>query len=112
MKFMLMMHGSRAGFEALAKWKPEEFHAHIRFMLDLNAKLTSSGELVLAEGLDVPPTLPLSAMGRSRRPRSSWSGSGSSIARRPSERTRSPRWPRWRQALAASRWRFRSKCDK
>lgn len=54
MKFMLMMHGSRAGFEALAKWKPEEFHAHIRFMLDLNAKLTSSGELVLAEGLDVP----------------------------------------------------------
>ncbi len=54
MKFMLMMHGTRAGFETLANWRPEEFQAHIRFMLDLNQKLTNTGELVLAEGLDLP----------------------------------------------------------
>jgi hypothetical protein len=54
MKFMLIMQVTRSGWESLASWKPEEFHAHIRFMKDLVRELTQSGELVLAEGLDMP----------------------------------------------------------
>ena len=54
MKFMLIMQGTKSGWESLASWKPEEFHAHIRFMKDLVAELTRAGELVLAEGLDMP----------------------------------------------------------
>ena len=54
MKFMLMMHGTQKGWEALSTWKPAEFKAHIEFMLDFNKELTRSGELVLAEGLDIP----------------------------------------------------------
>ena len=54
MKFMLIMTGTRSGWESLASWKPEEFHAHIRFMQDLVAELTRTGELALAEGLDMP----------------------------------------------------------
>ncbi|MBK7875499.1 MAG: hypothetical protein IPJ77_07070 [Planctomycetes bacterium] len=54
MKFMLMMHGTAAGFRELSKWKPEEFKAHIEFMIDFAKKLRASGELVLAEGLEMP----------------------------------------------------------
>lgn len=54
MKFMLMMQGTQSGWEALSTWSPSEFKAHIEFMIDLAKELTSTGELVLAEGLDVP----------------------------------------------------------
>jgi hypothetical protein len=51
---MLTMQGTRQGWESMSTWTPEEFQAHIRFMTDLYAELSASGELVLAEGLDVP----------------------------------------------------------
>lgn len=54
MKFMLMMQGTKSGWDSLSKWKPEEFKAHVEFMIDFNKQLTQSGELVLAEGLDLP----------------------------------------------------------
>jgi len=54
MKFMLIMQGTRSGWESLASWKPEEFKAHIGFMMDFVGELTRTGELVLAEGLDMP----------------------------------------------------------
>jgi len=54
MKFMLMMHGTRKGWESMSSWTPAEFKAHIEFMIGFNAKLAAAGELVLAEGLDVP----------------------------------------------------------
>lgn len=54
MKFMLMMQGTQSGWEALGTWPPADIKAHIEFMLDLNKELTKSGELVLAEGLDLP----------------------------------------------------------
>jgi len=54
MKFMLMMHAPRNCTELLAKWSPADFKAHVEFMLKLNEELTSAGELVLAEGLDMP----------------------------------------------------------
>jgi hypothetical protein len=54
MKFMLMMSGTKAGFEGLAKWTPAEFKAHVAFMKNFNKELVASGEFVLAEGLDMP----------------------------------------------------------
>ena len=54
MKYMLTMQGTAKAWESMGTWKPEEFKAHIRFMMDLNAELSAAGELLQAEGLDVP----------------------------------------------------------
>jgi hypothetical protein len=54
MKFMLMMQGTQSGWESMATWAPADIKAHIGFMINLARDLTSSGELVMAEGLDVP----------------------------------------------------------
>lgn len=54
MKFMLMMQGTRKGWESMGSWRPEEIAEHIRFMQRLVEELRATGELLLAEGLDVP----------------------------------------------------------
>jgi hypothetical protein len=53
MKFMLMMHYPGEG-PAIHTWPPKDIQAHIAFMIDLNKKLTASGELVDAQGLTGP----------------------------------------------------------
>jgi hypothetical protein len=56
-KFMLMMHSpaNAPANAGIASWKPEEVQNMIKFMKDLNADLSSRGELASAEGLDYPP---------------------------------------------------------
>jgi hypothetical protein len=54
MKFMLLMQGTRAGWESMGAWPPGDIQAHIRFMIELATELGARGELLLAEGLDVP----------------------------------------------------------
>jgi len=54
MKFMLMMQATRAGWESMSTWSAADFKAHIEFMKRLDRDLTAAGELVLAEGLDLP----------------------------------------------------------
>lgn len=55
MKFILMMHGTRAGWETIVStWSPAEFAAHFEFMQRFARDLAAAGELVLAEGLDMP----------------------------------------------------------
>ena len=54
MKFMLMMLGTRANWDSLSTWSPAEFKAHIEFMKGFARDLAAAGELVLAEGLDMP----------------------------------------------------------
>jgi hypothetical protein len=55
MKFMLIMQGTQKGWESMiTTWSPAEVQAHIAFMINLNKELAESGELVLAEGLDMP----------------------------------------------------------
>ena len=56
MKFMLMMHAPRAGWTnaGIGTWPPEDIKAHIRFMMDFNRELSAAGELVEAQGLNVP----------------------------------------------------------
>ena len=57
MKFMLMMQGTKSGFESLSSWKPHEFKAHIEFMIDFKKKLEASGETRPAEKVQkaLPP---------------------------------------------------------
>lgn len=55
MKFMLMMHAPRGDGEyKISTWSPDEFKAHIAFMMELNKGLRDAGELVGAEGLAPP----------------------------------------------------------
>ena len=56
MKYMLMMHAPRTGWETagIATWPMEDIKAHIRFMKDFAGELASNGELVGAEGLASP----------------------------------------------------------
>jgi hypothetical protein len=55
MKYMLMMHAPRGtGDYQISDWAPEDFEAHIAFMLRLNRELAEAGELVGAEGLAPP----------------------------------------------------------
>jgi hypothetical protein len=55
MKFMLIMQGTQRQCESMLGLSPAEIKAHIGFMMDLYQDLAKSGELVLAEGLDLPP---------------------------------------------------------
>ncbi|MEZ5285201.1 MAG: YciI family protein [Vicinamibacterales bacterium] len=54
MKYMLMMHVPGQGPYAIMSWPKEDIQAHIAFMIDLNRRLSASGELVGAEGLAFP----------------------------------------------------------
>ncbi|MEW2360314.1 YciI family protein [Spirillospora sp. NPDC029432] len=56
MKYMLLMQfgAEPVDFPPLDTWTPDEIKAHIAFMGESNRKLTESGELVSAEGLDGP----------------------------------------------------------
>ena len=69
MKYMLMMNAPRGdGDYAVNNWSPAELNAHIAFMHDLNRDLTSSGELVSAEGLAAPGDAKLVRVGRNGQP--------------------------------------------
>lgn len=54
MKFMLLMQETQAGWESSRTWSPAEIKAHLDFMLKLNDDLVKTGELRVAQGLDLP----------------------------------------------------------
>ena len=56
MKYMLMMHAPRAGWEkaGIATWPMDDIKAHIGFMKQFGKELKDAGELVGAEGLASP----------------------------------------------------------
>lgn len=54
MKYILMMHCPKTGYETFGAWPKKDLQAHIAFMLDLNKLLRESAELVSAEGLASP----------------------------------------------------------
>lgn len=68
MKYMLLMSCTRRDFESLGAWTPAELKAHLEFMFTLNKELTATGELVAAEGLDVPQNAKLVRAQRADRP--------------------------------------------
>src|SRR3954464_1338986 len=56
MKYILMMNCSTAnmGCDPIGTWPQKDIRAHIQFMMSLNKELKAAGELVSAEGLDMP----------------------------------------------------------
>ena len=54
MKYILMMHCPKTGYETFGALPKKDLQAHIAFMLDLNKSLRESAELVSAEGLASP----------------------------------------------------------
>jgi hypothetical protein len=69
MKYMLMMHAPKGtGDWAVTDWKPEDFKAHIDFMMRLNKELTGTGELAAAEGLADPGQAKVVRVGKDGRP--------------------------------------------
>jgi hypothetical protein len=69
MKFMLMMNAPRGtGDWDVAKWAPEDLHAHIAFMKRFAADLAAAGELVGAEGLAQPDQARIVRAGKGGKP--------------------------------------------
>ena len=54
MKYILMMSGTKAGFEWYASWSKQVLQANIAFMHAFNKELKDSGVSVAAEGLAFP----------------------------------------------------------
>jgi len=53
-KYILIMHCPKTGYETFGAMPKKDLQAHIAFMLDLNKSLRDSAELVSAEGLASP----------------------------------------------------------
>ena len=70
MKYMLMMHATRAGWKdaGLGTWPAEDIKAHINFMIGINKELTQAGELVDAQGLALPQEARVVKAGRNGAP--------------------------------------------
>jgi hypothetical protein len=54
MKYILMMHCPRSGYEQFGAWPKKAIEAHMAFMHSLNKDLREAGELAGAEGLADP----------------------------------------------------------
>ena len=69
MKFMLMMNAPRGtGDYAVMQWPPQDLKAHIEFMHVLHKDLSEAGELVAAEGLDMPGNARIVRAGKGGKP--------------------------------------------
>ena len=68
MKYILMMNGTKSGWEQFTKWPKEDLQAHIGHMIQLNKELKESGELVAAEGLDMPANAKIVRAGKDGAP--------------------------------------------
>ncbi len=54
MKYILMMHCPRKGYDSFGAWPKKDIEAHMAFMHNYNKAIVESGEFVSAEGLADP----------------------------------------------------------
>jgi hypothetical protein len=54
MKYILMMHCPKTGYDTFGAMPKKDIQAHIGFMMGLNKALREAGQLVTAEGLASP----------------------------------------------------------
>ena len=54
MKYIMMMHCPKNGYESFGAWPKKDIQAHIGFMLSFNKQLHETGEWVSGEGLAGP----------------------------------------------------------
>jgi len=68
MKYILMMHCPKTGYDTFGAWPKKDIQAHIAFMIGLNKSLRESAELVSAEGLASPDQAKLVRAGKDGMP--------------------------------------------
>jgi hypothetical protein len=68
MKYILMMHCPKNGYESFGSMPPEDIQAHIGFMINLNKQLKESGNFVSAEGLASPQEAKIVRAGKNGAP--------------------------------------------
>src|ERR1700758_1171268 len=68
MKYILMMHCPRNGYEGMGTWPKQAIEAHIAFMHKLNKDLREAGELAAAEGLADPKQAVIVRVGKDGAP--------------------------------------------
>ncbi len=64
MKYVLMMHIAKTGYDIFGTWSQSDVQANIAFVTQLNKTLTASGEFVAAEGLTLPDQAKLVRAGK------------------------------------------------
>ncbi len=68
MKYIMMMHCPKTGYESFGAMPQKDVQAHIAFMLTFNKQLRATGEFVSAEGLASPQQAVLVRAGKDGAP--------------------------------------------
>jgi len=68
MKYIMMMHCPKTGYETFGAMPKKDIEAHIGFMLNFGKKLRESGEWVAGEGLASPQEAKLVRAGNNGEP--------------------------------------------
>ena len=68
MKYIMMMHCPKTGYESFGAWPKKDIEAHMNFMKTFTAALRASGELVSAEGLADPREATIVRAGKDSEP--------------------------------------------
>lgn len=68
MKYILMMHGSRADFDNYSKWAKEDLKRNMEFMRAFSKELHENGVFVATEGLAWPAQAKLVRAGQNGEP--------------------------------------------
>jgi len=68
MKYILMMHCPRTGYDTFGAWPKKDIQAHMAFMHSFNKQLYESGEWVSGEGLADPRQAKLVRAGKDGAP--------------------------------------------
>jgi hypothetical protein len=54
MKYILLMHGTKAGVDGYRAWSNKDIQTHFAYLKGVNKELSESGEFVATEGLGLP----------------------------------------------------------
>ena len=68
MKYMLLMTGTKADFDAYAKWPKQDLQANITFMRAFSKELKDAGVFVATEGLAFPDQAKMVRAGKGGEP--------------------------------------------
>ncbi len=68
MKYILMMHGNKAGWDEYARWSKEDLQRNIAFMQSFNQELHDAGVFVDTKGLAWPQEAKIVRAGKNGEP--------------------------------------------
>src|SRR6266700_348098 len=68
MKYILMMHGKKAGWDEYARWSKEDLQRNVRFMRGFSSELHDAGVFVDTKGLTWPQEAKIVRAGKNGEP--------------------------------------------